>query len=1128
MLVVGAVLGVLMAGAGSANPAIESVGFTQPAIAQAARVPGAAPSDTTQERDVKAKFTALPLRFVENRGQAGDGVNYYLQGAETSVSFGPTGLTYGLTGPDTKNSEKRQRWVLKLDFVDAKPTAPVAEAPAPGRVSYFKGSPAKWRTGLRTYGRLVYHDLWPGIDLAYWGTGSSLKYEFRVDPGADPGRIRMAWRGASGVTLDRSGAMRVATGVRAFTDSAPVSHQPGREGGRPDPVSSAFRLTKATSRGKTEGTDTDTVTAGFGFEVGSYDRTRPLVIDPATFVYAGFVGGGNQDIAFAVAVDSSGAAYVTGETSSSEPTFPETVGPDLTFNGTSMSFTDGFVAKVAPDGTSLVYCGYLGGGLLDRGLGIAVDSDGAAYVSGETLSTDFPVTGSLDTTANGGLDAFIAKVNPSGSALEYAGYIGGDSLERGRSVAVDSSKAAYVGGVTSSNQATFPETVGPDLTHNQDLDAFVAKVHPDGNSLVYAGYIGGQQEDEAYGIAVDSAGAAYLTGHAVSTETTFPVTVGPDLSHNGGPGGGGDAFVTKVNPSGAALDYSGFIGGDSTDFGFGIDVDATGAAYVTGQTRSTETTFPVAVGPDLTHNGGPGGLTDDAFIAKVQPGGATLGYAGYIGGNGVDIPRGVAVDSAGAAYITGQTTSTQATFPVTVGPDLTYGGDYDGFVTKVAPGGGSLVYAGYVGGLSLDIGYGVAVSPSGAAYVVGQTLNDTGLGFPTTVGPDTSFNGSSDAFVAKITEAETADLAVTKTENGPVTVGQEVTYTLTATNNGPDTAYGVTVTDRLPDSFTFTSGSPGCAETAPGSDEVVCQIGTLNPGASASVTRTIAATATAEGTFTNEATITGAVADPSPDNNTATVDTVVNPQTADLSVTKTDSPDPVTAGQNVTYTVVVTNGGPGTATGVVLTDTLPPSFTFVSGSGCTKTSSGPDVVRCDIGTLTSGMSATRLITATANSAGTAVNSVTASATTVDPNGGNNTATQTTTVNAAGPTCFGEPATITGTAGDDQINGTPGRDVIIAGAGHDTVNGHNGPDLICGGDGPDELMGGNGNDRIDGGGGDDHVLGDNGDDHLLGGADNDQLLGGPGTDVLDGGSGSNHNIGGPGSDSCTNPSSPMLC
>jgi hypothetical protein len=355
-----------------------------------------------------------------------------------------------------------------------------------------------------------------------------------------------------------------------------------------------------------------------------------------------------------------------------------TVGPDLTYNGGN---ADAFVAKVSAAGTVLVYCGYIGGSGGDTGLGIAVDVSGNAYVAGDTGSSTqatFPVIVGPDLTYNGLGDAFVAKVNTAGTALVYCGYLGGNDSDAARGIAVDYLGNAYVTGGTASTQSTFPVKVGPDLTYNGgNLDAFVAKVNAAGTALVYCGYMGGSDFDSAGGIAVDTSGNAYVTGGTASTEASFPVKVGPDLTYNGY---FSDAFVAKINSAGTALVYCGYIGGAGGEQGVGIAVDTAGSAYVTGATGSDETTFPVTEGPDLTFNFG--GI--DAFVAKVNADGTALVYCGYIGGSGNDFANAIALDASRNAYVTGETSSTEATFPVTVGPDLTFNGVSDAFIVKIA------------------------------------------------------------------------------------------------------------------------------------------------------------------------------------------------------------------------------------------------------------------------------------------------------------------------------------------------------------------------------------------------------------------------------------------------------------
>ena len=702
---------------------------------------------------VQEAYGKLPLYFIENKGQVDSRVAFYVQGADTTLYFTREGVTFGLTGEQgcgggscfAKNLSGPQpigRWAVKLDFVGANPTATVkGEAATSAKISYFKGPKADWKTGLATFGRVVYSDLWPGIDLVYEGDSGRLKGTFVIKPGADPSRIQLAYEGAQKVSLTESGRIHVATPVGDFSEDAPVSYQ--EIAGKRVEVQTPYTLLSPKA-----GTAQRVSDAGqpsvYGFSVGAYDKDKPLVIDPATLIYSGFIGGVDSDEGRGIAVDSTGAVYVTGQASSSEATFPVVGGPDLTFNG----LDDAFVAKVTPDGTALTYTGYIGGEDDDQGNGIAVDSTGAAYVTGYTSSSEatFPVVGGPDLTFNGGnSDAFVAKVNSDGTALIYSGYIGGNDDDAGTGIAVDATGAAYVTGGTGSSEDTFPVVGGPDLTHNGGDDAFVAKVAPDGTALTYAGYIGGEDEDVGNGIAVDATGAAYVTGYTQSSEATFPVVGGPDLTFNGG---STDAFVAKVAPDGTALTYAGYIGGELLDIGNDIAVDGAGAAYVTGWTPSSEATFPVAGGPDLTFNG-----DADAFVAKVAPDGTGLTYAGYIGGDSYDDGYGIAVDATGAAYVTGYTYSSEATFPVVGGPDLTHNGVYDAFVAKVAPDGTGLTYAGYIGGSEHDHGSGIAVDSTGAAYVTGGTGSSEDT-FPVVGGPDLTYNGGGDdAFVAKIPAA---------------------------------------------------------------------------------------------------------------------------------------------------------------------------------------------------------------------------------------------------------------------------------------------------------------------------------------------------------------------------------------
>jgi len=690
-------------------------------------------------------FAELPLYFVENGGQTDDAVSFLIEGADKTIFFAPDGLTFALAG------ENRERWTVKLEFVDANPTVrPRGEDRAEAVFSYFRGKPDEWKTGISSFRSIVYEDLWPGIDLVYRGTVDRLKYEFVVAPGADPERIRLAYRGVSDLRVLGNGALEVVSTVGNLKDATPVAYQAG-DGTRRE-VGVRYSVT--------EGKES----FGYSFEIDEFDRARPLIIDPEMLIYCGFISGMGNDTGAGIAVDADGFAYVTGTTDSWETWgFPVTVGPDLTYNGDSNGAMkgDAFVAKIQADGTGLVYCGYIGGAVDDGGHGIAVDAEGYAYVAGWTNSDEssFPVVVGPDLTFNatipGAGDAFVAKVNPSGTALVYCGYVGGDHGDGATDIAVDGMGRVYVVGNTMSDETTFPVTIGPDLTFNDtdEFDAFVARVNSGGTALEYCGYIGGERLDVGMSIAIDPDGNAYVVGRTSSDETTFPVLVGPDLTYAGSaPYFMPDAYIAKINPSGAALVYSGYIGGWNWDEINAVAVDATGRAHVAGHTRNDETDFPVAVGPDLTYNDGGAG---DAFVGRLNSAGTGLEYCGYIGAESDDWAWGVAIDVEGNAYVTGFTycnDGQDCSFPEIVGPDLTFNGFNDAWVAKVASSGSSLVYCGYIGGEGGEEGRDIAVDSLGNAYLVGFTYSNEDT-FPVVVGPGVTADpgtSSMDAWVAKV------------------------------------------------------------------------------------------------------------------------------------------------------------------------------------------------------------------------------------------------------------------------------------------------------------------------------------------------------------------------------------------
>src|SRR4029077_16244938 len=374
-----------------------------------------------------------------------------------------------------------------------------------------------------------------------------------------------------------------------------------------------------------------------------------------------------------IAVDSAGNAYVTGSTDSFN--FPTANSLQATYGGQ----VDAFVAKINASGSALVYSTYLGGGGVDYGYGIAVDSAGSAYVTGYTESINFPTMNPLQ-GGNGGLgDAFVSKLNPTGSALVYSTYLGGSGSDGGFGIAVDNSGSAYVAGSTAS--ADFPTMNSLQPANAGGGDGFASKLNPAGSALVYSAYLGGSGRDYGSSIAADSAGSAYVTG--LTGSANFPTKNPLQATNAGGdPGCACNSFVSKINSIGALV-YSTYLGGSGTDYGSGIAVDSAGNAYVTGSTDSIN--FPTQSPLQASNGGG-----YDAFVFKLNPSGSALVYSTYLGGHKDDYGNGIAADSTGNAHVTGMTFSID--FPKKNPLQKNNAGKGDAFVSMLDPSGMALVY----------------------------------------------------------------------------------------------------------------------------------------------------------------------------------------------------------------------------------------------------------------------------------------------------------------------------------------------------------------------------------------------------------------------------------------------------
>ena len=680
---------------------------------------GAAPvatPDDGHQRGTDAA-SAVPVSFIENHGQTDASVGYYAQGDRFAfyLTRSAVMLTFAKQPAGAAVSgQAGDELALALRFVGADPDVDLQGVDrSPGVVNDLRGGdPSRWRTSVPLFRDVVYRDLWPNIDLRVLEQSGVLKYEFHVHPGASPQDIGLAYDGAQGLAVSADGALQVSTALGVLSDSRPVSYQE-IEGVR-TPVASRYVLREGTSGGRfsfavgqyrsdrelvidpgvqyttflggnaaetgeaiqansagnvyvagtTQSPDFPTTTGAFRRTGAAQNSADVFVtkLNPTgtALVYSTFVGGSDMEFGHGLAIDAAGNAYVTGTTKSSN--FPTTSGAfDRSLNippncpRCATDNTDGFAFKLNATGSALLYSTYLGGTDIDSPRAVAIDGAGNAYVTGETLSADFPTTaGAFARTLHGQYDVFVTKLNPTGSGLSYSTFLGGTAVDDGQRIAVDAAGNAFAMGFSSSTD--FPTTAGAfDRTANGGFDVTLTKLNTSGSALVYSTYLGGSDFDSGGGLAVDTAGSAYVAGGTPSAD--WPTTPGAyDTTFDND-----DAYVTKVNPAGTALTFSTFVGGSAGDSFNGIVVDPAGDSWLTGSTSSTD--YPVTAGaPDSTFNGG----TTDATITELSPTGSALLFGSFLGGGQSDSGLDIARDTNGDVYVTGLTYSQD--FPATSAP----------------------------------------------------------------------------------------------------------------------------------------------------------------------------------------------------------------------------------------------------------------------------------------------------------------------------------------------------------------------------------------------------------------------------------------------------------------------------
>ncbi len=602
-----------------------------------------------------------------------------------------------------------------------------------GKHNYFRGSDqSKWQSSVPLYRRAQLINVYEGVDMEWYGNAAGIQYDFNVSPYASTQQIEWRIEGSDKVTVDSDGSLLISTPFGALRQKAPVTYQ--EADGVRTPIESRFE-----QRGATR----------VGFVVGSYDRSKPLTIDPVTdLVFGTFLGGELDETSYAIADGAhTGGPFVTGSTFSL--TFPTTSG---VYNSKLTGSDDVFVTKLSPEGSELVYSTFIGGGGNDGARGIAVDTSGSAYITGYTSFSETPYPTTVDApfpdhTGGDSRDAFVTKLNATGSALVYSTFLGGTGRDDARGIAVRSG-SAYIVGFTISPD--FPTTPGAwDTSSSNSWEIFVSRINAQGSTLTYSTYIGGDGGEEGYGVAVDSAGNALIAG--ASNGFGYPVTAG---AYQTTPGGNFDAVVTKLNATGSALLYSTFVGGNGRDLPQAIAIDSTGSAYITGQTNGGSIAFPTTVGAfDRTYNGGFDNFftEGDVFVSKLNPTGTGLVYSTFIGGNNADTASGIAVNANGNAFITGTTESFAPAYPTTARAfDITANPGFDVFFTKLTVSGSALIYSTLIGGNSGDVANGIALNSAGDAFLTGITASNGTITFPITDGAfQPASNSVVDSFICK-------------------------------------------------------------------------------------------------------------------------------------------------------------------------------------------------------------------------------------------------------------------------------------------------------------------------------------------------------------------------------------------
>ncbi len=839
--------------------------------------PGFGIPGSPERPTVAKRYGSLPLMFEPNLGQTDPRVRFVARGSGYGLFLTDHDAVLSLQHSRPAEAKKAGSVVtMKLVGAAAHPAVAGTDR-LPGKSNYLIGNdPEKWQRNVPQYARVRYEQIYPGIDLVYYGRQGQLEYDFQLAPGADPKNIQLKFEGAQTLRLD-AGDLIVETADEAIRLQSPHIYQ--EAAGGQNAVGGRFALLGENR---------------VGFELDAYDQSKELVIDPV-LTYSTYLGGTATEMLPAIAVDLAQSIYLTGATTSTD--FPVTDTSKYKTGATS----NVFVAKFDPTGATLVFATYLGGTGADVSVGIAADAATNVYVAGTTTSTDFPTsTSAFQATpvAPGNPHTFVTELDPTGATLKYSSYFSGNQTDTAKGMTLDNKGFVYVIGITNSTNFPLAPTAGTFQSTLQGSNAFfISKIAPSSsgtNSLAFSTYFGGGNPTNGSvsggAIAVDnnaSGSNVYFTGgtnflYTGNNPTTdFPIRnaitpggacldVPTQASGTTCPTSGvapTDAFVAKLNPgttTGAQLLYCTYLGGTGDDIGLGIGLDASGNAYVTGSTNSPA--FPTVSGPVQGYQKNPGGGLD-AFVGKISnPATGTgttnvqLTYFSYLGGSGDDVGNGIVVDSVQGARVVGTTASANLASlnPISGGASLK--GPKDAFVARLDTLGttaSTSQFVTFLGGSGVDTGTGIAIDTDSNTYVTGETESSD---FPTVSPFQAGLKGTQDVFASKLGPNLNFGITVSAPTSNSINAGNQIAFNYQVTNTG-DTTANVAFTDNLsagsgsaPVTFVSASAQGGTCPTTPTDNKVLCNLGTINGGQSTTVTVNL--TPTGPGTIANSGTVT--------------------------------------------------------------------------------------------------------------------------------------------------------------------------------------------------------------------------------------------------------------------------------